>query len=53
MYMITIFIITFIMMQAHSSSMAAVQPAEYIFTVRIAVLYACVVKNTLQPIAIG
>jgi hypothetical protein len=46
--MIAIFIITFIIMHTHSCRMATVQPAEYIFTVRIATLYAAMVKYILQ-----
>ena len=53
MYMIAAGIIAFIMMHAHSSGMATVQLAEYIFTIRIATLYACVVKYMLQVLANG
>ena len=51
-HMIAILLIAFIKMHTHSRSMATVQPAEYIFTVRSTTLYAWVVKNMLQPVVI-
>ena len=51
--MITIFIITFIIMHTHAGCMAEVQLAENIFTIPVATLYGCVVKELLQRLANG
>jgi hypothetical protein len=51
--MIATGIIAFIKVHTHACCMATVQLAEYIFTIPIATLDACTVKNMLQLLTNG